>query len=219
MTAYVNAETPRGPLDRKKAEAWLRDLDDDSFATREAARQGLEKLGIAAKPLLRDALKGRPPLEVRRRIEELLARFKGHDAADLEIPPGVTIVTAGEVLEGHLKGVSGGDDAMAFFGLVEFASYSDKAVPALTVQLAKGKSEHVRRLAAHCLGNIGAGARSALPALKVGLADPDPSVRSACRVAIEQIEKAREEAGWAAEVKKRRAILKDLDEWKKARGK
>jgi hypothetical protein len=92
LAVYVNAERPRGPLDRKKAEKWLRDLDDESFEARETASRGLENLGIAAKPLLREALKGRPSVEARRRVEQLLAKLQGIDAGDLEIPAGVKVV-------------------------------------------------------------------------------------------------------------------------------
>jgi hypothetical protein len=92
MAAYVNAEKPRGPLDRKKAEKWLRDLDDESFEARQTASRGLEKLGVAAKPLLREALRGRPSVEARRRVERLLAKLQGVDAGDLEIPAGVQVV-------------------------------------------------------------------------------------------------------------------------------
>jgi hypothetical protein len=107
---------------------------------------------------------------------------------------------------------------LAGHGLVELAPYSPKVVPALTALIEKGKSEYVRRVAASCLGRIGAGAKTALPALKGGLGDPDPNVRTAFQAAIGQIEKARAEPGWGEEVKKRLAILKDLDGWKKARG-
>ena len=194
-------------------------LDDDSFETRQAASRELEKLGIAAKPFLREVLRRRPSLEIRRRIERLLARFKGFDAGDLEIPDGVTVVTAGDLVETHLKALSGADQTNAMSSLVELAAYSDRVVPALTARLAKDKGEYIRRLAAHFLGSIGAGAKTALPALKEGLADPDPNVRVAFRRAVDQIEKARDEPGWDEKVKKRRAIVKDLDEWKKTRGK
>jgi hypothetical protein len=217
LTAYVTAEKPRGPLDRKKARKWIAELDDDSFETREAASRELEKLGAAARPLLRATLKGRPSPEVRHRINALLAKLQGHDVDDLEVPAGVTVVTANDLLEARLKDLSGAGETRAMSGLVELAPYSDKVVPALTARLKKGKSEYVRRVAASCLGSVGAGAKTALPALKAELGDPDPNVRSACRAAIDQIEKARPEPGWSKELEKRRAIFKDLDEWKKAR--
>jgi hypothetical protein len=55
-----------------------------------------------------------------------------------------------------------------------------------------------------------------LPALKVGLGDPDANVRAAFRSAIAQIEKAKEPAA-GKELAKRSAILRDLDEWQEAR--
>jgi hypothetical protein len=81
LTAYIDSETPRGPLNRKKATGWVRALDDDSFMVREEASRELEKLGAAAKPLLRETLKGSPSPEVRRRINALLAKLKGSTPA------------------------------------------------------------------------------------------------------------------------------------------
>jgi hypothetical protein len=219
MTAYINAQTPRGPLDRKKAQKWIAALDDDSFASRQTASRELEKLGAAAKPLLREALKRRPSPEVRRRIGALLEKLKGFDAGDLEVPDGVTVVTANDLLQAHLKALSGSDQTRAMSGLVELAPYSDKVVGALIARLDKGKNEYVRRVAAQSLGRIGAAAKTALPALKAGLDDPNPNIRSAFRAAVDQIEKARDEPGWGEELEKRRAIFKDLDAWKKARSK
>jgi hypothetical protein len=219
MTVYVNALTPRGRIDRVKAQKWIAQLDDDSFEVRQAASRELDGLGAAARPLLRDALKARPSPEARRRINRLLAKWRTFDACDLEVSDAVTVVTGGELLRAHLKDLSGDKEMSAMYGLVELAAYSDRVVPALTARLDKGKSVHVRCAAAHCLGGAGAAARTALPALKVGLRDPDANVRGACDRAVERIERDRSEQGWAQEVKKRIAILKDLDEWKKARGK
>src|SRR5688500_2248321 len=50
----------------------LLDLDSDRFAVRESASQKLKDLGMDAAPVLRQALKGKPSLEMRRRVEELL---------------------------------------------------------------------------------------------------------------------------------------------------
>jgi WD40 repeat protein len=48
-------------------------LDDSSFAVRDAAAKRLKELGLQAEPGLHAALKAKPSLEQRRRIEELLA--------------------------------------------------------------------------------------------------------------------------------------------------
>jgi hypothetical protein len=126
LTVYVNAAKPREPLDRKQAEKWIADLDDNSFQTRHTAYGALEKLGAAVKPLLRDTLKARPSPEVRRRIDALLAKLKGFDVDDLEIPDGLTVVTPGELLEGYLKDLSDPSrSGVAISGLVELAPYSD----------------------------------------------------------------------------------------------
>jgi hypothetical protein len=222
LTAHINTQGPRGPLDRKKAAAWVRDLDDDSFDTREAATRALEKLGAAAKPLLRETLKGRPSPEVRRRITALLAKLKGFDVGDLEVPAGVQVVTASDLLAEHFADLKDPNPIrcrMAISWLGELAPYSDRVVPALVDVLAKGKHEDVRGSAAWSLGSLGGMARVALPALKRGLGDPNKNVRTLCQSAIGQIEKARDDPGWVEELKRRRAILEDLDAWKKARGK
>jgi RNA polymerase sigma factor (sigma-70 family) len=51
-------------------------LDSDDFATREAATAELTKLGAAAAPALRAALKDNPSPEVRRRAAALLAKLR-----------------------------------------------------------------------------------------------------------------------------------------------
>ena len=64
-------------------EAWVRDLDSESFAAREKAFQELKKHLDAATPLLEAALAGKPSAEANRRIRTLLGGRKGQDAEDL----------------------------------------------------------------------------------------------------------------------------------------
>jgi len=61
----------RGVSPERLAEL-VRDLDSDRFAAREDAARELKNLGEQADGALRDTLKRRPSLEVRRRIEALL---------------------------------------------------------------------------------------------------------------------------------------------------
>ena len=134
----------------------------------------------------------------------------------------VTALTPSDLFAEHFEQLSDTDHPKCNIAgrcLIALAPYSAKVVPALTAVINKSKSEYVRRVAASCLGNIGAEAKTALPSLKTGLGEADPLIRTAFQAAIDQIEKAKPEPGWGEEVKKRIAILKDLDEWKKARKK
>jgi WD40 repeat protein len=54
---------------------WLTDLDDEDYAVRRKAAESIAQLGDLAEPALRQALRGRPTLEVRRRVESLLDRI------------------------------------------------------------------------------------------------------------------------------------------------
>jgi hypothetical protein len=56
-------------------------LDDEKYAVRENAFRELEKLGKFAELDLKQALKSRPSLEVRRRVERLLEKLEGVEFA------------------------------------------------------------------------------------------------------------------------------------------
>jgi RNA polymerase sigma factor (sigma-70 family) len=58
--------------DHREIEGLIRQMDDDDFRIREAARRDLAKEVELAEPLLRKALQGKPSAELRRRIEQLL---------------------------------------------------------------------------------------------------------------------------------------------------
>jgi RNA polymerase sigma factor (sigma-70 family) len=67
---------PAAAVNLEQVQRWIRDLDDDEFTVRSAATAALKRLGGRAESYLREALKKKPSLEVRRRIEALL---KGMD--------------------------------------------------------------------------------------------------------------------------------------------
>src|SRR5262245_22958000 len=62
---------PTAPAD--VTQKLLADIDSDSFEVREAVVRRLKELGLQAEPALRAALKAKPSLEQRQRIESLLA--------------------------------------------------------------------------------------------------------------------------------------------------
>lgn len=65
---------PKGAQDEtKQLQAWIRALGSESFQEREKASSELKKRLAAAVPLLEAELAGSPSLEVRRRIDTLLA--------------------------------------------------------------------------------------------------------------------------------------------------
>jgi WD40 repeat protein len=63
---------PAAPADPERVARLIADLDDDDFAVRERATRELEGLAGLAEAACRKALAGRPPPEVRRRLEYLL---------------------------------------------------------------------------------------------------------------------------------------------------
>jgi dipeptidyl aminopeptidase/acylaminoacyl peptidase len=64
-------------LDEKQIERWVANLDARSFKAREEAMDNLGRLGRLVEEQLRKGLEGKPTLELRRRIEELLRRLPG----------------------------------------------------------------------------------------------------------------------------------------------
>src|SRR5262249_22037344 len=55
-------------------------LDDDKFTVRHKAAEDLQKVGRAAEADMRHTLKGKPPIGVRRAIEELLEKMEAKDS-------------------------------------------------------------------------------------------------------------------------------------------
>jgi len=67
---------PGPAVDPKRVTRLLTDLDDDDFQVRSQAQKELKEMAEAAEPFLRQALKDRPTLEARRRMEDLLGRIE-----------------------------------------------------------------------------------------------------------------------------------------------
>jgi RNA polymerase sigma factor (sigma-70 family) len=82
---------PVTPADPKRVKPLLAALDSDQFPQRDKAMTELEQLGLAVEPALHTALKAKPSLEVRRRIEAVLDKLAGG--------PRLRFIRALEVLE------------------------------------------------------------------------------------------------------------------------
>jgi hypothetical protein len=96
---FLQERIPRtAQADRERIARLIEQLDDDEFTVRQQAHKSLEKLGEAAVPALRDALVRQPSVELRRRIDLLLAP---HRSRTLLRPPGdvLRLARAIEVLE------------------------------------------------------------------------------------------------------------------------
>lgn len=81
-------DTPASGGVRARVAGWLKDLRDDAFRVRDAARAGLQREGLRARDLLEAAAEAEDP-EVRRTVAAILARA-----------PGVTRVRQGDVHPG-----------------------------------------------------------------------------------------------------------------------
>ncbi len=62
---------------------WIKDLDHDSFAVRDKATRELASLGDLVRAPLRQALAANPPLETRRRLQQLLDEMNQLQPAQL----------------------------------------------------------------------------------------------------------------------------------------
>lgn len=69
--------TPARATDAERLRHLIADLDSEQFAVRKRAAEKLRELDLLAEPALRKTLEGKPSLECRRRIEELLALCQG----------------------------------------------------------------------------------------------------------------------------------------------
>ncbi|MBI3409579.1 MAG: WD40 repeat domain-containing protein [Planctomycetes bacterium] len=86
-----NRLKPMVGADPEIVEKLVTQLDSPRFAERDQAKADLEKLAPAAEPLLRQALRKSPTLEVQRRLEKILERI---DAGTPEILRGIRAVEA-----------------------------------------------------------------------------------------------------------------------------
>ncbi len=85
---------PTPIADQGKIQKWIADLDSETFTVRQAAAQELLKVGDQVQPPIQKALQGNPPLETRRRLEQILKNF-----ADIPGPETIRTIRAIMALE------------------------------------------------------------------------------------------------------------------------
>jgi RNA polymerase sigma factor (sigma-70 family) len=218
MTVYISALKPR-PVDREKVEKWFMDLDSAQFGTREAANEELRKLGNDAKPALRATLQAKLTLETRRRVELLLERLPSFDLTDLEIPKGVTVMDAGDLIAKGLKDLKDPDRGIRINAMRELSALTrlgDKVVPALLEIFEKDQDMHIRQVAAACLGDAGIAGKSAVPALKLGLSASDVTIRHICQSSLSRLAQAEDTPAQNEHMRREQAIAEEIQGWKKA---
>jgi dipeptidyl aminopeptidase/acylaminoacyl peptidase len=66
---------PATTVDPQKIAGWIADLESETFTVRQEASTNLLKTGEQAVPALRKVLASQPPLETRKRVEELLGKL------------------------------------------------------------------------------------------------------------------------------------------------
>jgi WD40 repeat protein len=104
-------------FDAKQLAQWVADLGDEKFQTRVKAQAEIEKLGAQAELVLRQELTRKPPLEVRKRLEQLLTRLEKQVTVKswlptlraLEVLEQIGSADAREVLEIMAKGAPEAD--------------------------------------------------------------------------------------------------------------
>jgi WD40 repeat protein len=88
----LDAHLHRVTVDNKRIEKLLADLDGDAFETRENATRELTRLRYRVEPMLRRALENKPSLEVRWRLEAILAEPKRLPTADLRMLRAIAVL-------------------------------------------------------------------------------------------------------------------------------
>jgi WD40 repeat protein len=86
---------PAARVDGKKIDGWIADLESETFAVRQEAYANLLKVGVQGVPALRKVLASSPPLETRKRVEELVERLTDGTLSAEQL----RVVRAVEVLE------------------------------------------------------------------------------------------------------------------------
>jgi WD40 repeat protein len=83
---------PKATVGPDKIRQWVAELDSPTFSVRDKASRRLRALGAEAEPYLSQALKGKPSLETRRRVEALLQALQPTSAVMLRSRRGIQVL-------------------------------------------------------------------------------------------------------------------------------
>jgi len=147
----------------------------------------------------------------------LLEKVSDLDVSDLKVPKGVTIITVDDQVNAGLQALKDADSyarRLAAWDLRDLAPYSERVMPALANLLATDQDKYVRHVAADCLGGTGVQATFAVAVLKKGLEDPEANVRDACQKALERTAAFKTTPEREEQMRRERAIAKDINEFK-----
>jgi hypothetical protein len=106
--------SPIAAIDAKRTAQLIKDLDSDEFAIREKATEDLDKLGAAAQPILRQALKGDLSEEARARLQKVVdhlgavSSMRWGELRAIEVLERIGTPEARDVLQILAKGAAGG---------------------------------------------------------------------------------------------------------------
>jgi RNA polymerase sigma factor (sigma-70 family) len=105
---------PVKPIDERRVRQLLGRLDAESFAEREESSRQLLELGEQTLPVLRQALKAKPTLETKKRIEELIESLtRGPSSDQLRLLRALAVLEWSGLVSAreHLKRLAEGDRA------------------------------------------------------------------------------------------------------------
>jgi hypothetical protein len=217
---HVPCARVRSQVPAARIAGWIKDLDSDELKVRDNASRELDKQGQAVEGALRQALETSGSAEVRRRARALLARLPEINLETLVIPEEMAVAGPADLVSRCTKGLKSKEPVIrgvAAGALARLEPDRKKAVEGLMKVLKEDNNEYVRRCIAGELLREGWTARSALPALRKLMDDPDVNVKNAFRQTVGAIEKAKEEPGWQEQGKLTAAIQKDISAFLKER--
>jgi hypothetical protein len=214
LTIHITDPVPAPPADPAKVKAWIADLNRDEFRVRDEASRQLEALGPPAAALLRAALKEKLSAEARDRVERLLEKASATIRLDvLDLPRDIPVIGLETLLQRARKELGNADPSVRGYAVGHLAHRSagpDEVLADIEKMVKEEKHEYPLRCAIGCATQFGVSAKPLIPVLRERMKTNDDNVVSACKHAIDVLEKAAAEVRPEAEVRARAALRADI---------